>query len=232
MTVLPPQGPRRGDDADVRDLLAAHALDALDDVERARVDRLLRTDADAAAEHATYAETAGRLAVATATAPPAALRARVLEEVARTRQAAPAAAGPTRDARPARRTVRLLAAACGVLLAGCVGLGAALVGGGDPQPSLVASGAFADGTAALLEVGDDYVVLGQGVAAPAADRVYQLWSLEGDGAPVPEGFLEPDEGGFVGELDGWQDGAVLAITEEPAGGSEQPTSDILATVQT
>ncbi|WP_298805499.1 anti-sigma factor [uncultured Pseudokineococcus sp.] len=229
---------RTGDREDVRDLLAAHALDAVDDVERARVERLLREDPEAAGEAAGYAEAASRMAVAVAASPPPRLRAAVLAEVARTRQVAPAS--PTRREAPAdhragrggRGAVRLLAAACGVLLAGCVGLGAVVLGQDDGAPSLVAAGGFADGTAALLEVDGDYVVLGQGVAAPPAGRVYQLWSLGDDGVPVPEGFLEPEDGGFVGQLDDWRDGAVLAITEEPAGGSEQPTSDILATVPT
>ncbi|GAA2030812.1 anti-sigma factor [Pseudokineococcus marinus] len=226
---------RTGDRDDVRDLLAAHALDAVDDVERARVERLLREDPEAAAESAGYAEAASRMAVAVAATPPPRLRASVLAEVSRTQQVAPAP--PTRreaaaDRRGGRGAVRLLAAACGVLLAGCVGLGAVVLGQDDGSPSLVAAGGFADGTAALLEVDGDYVVLGQGVAAPPAGRVYQLWSLGDDGVPVPEGFLEPEDGGFVGQLDDWRDGAVLAITEEPAGGSEQPTSDILATVAT
>ncbi|MEJ5945030.1 anti-sigma factor [Pseudokineococcus basanitobsidens] len=240
MTVLPPQGPRRGgdtDERDVRDLLGAYALDAVDDVERARVERLLRSDPDAGAEAASYAETATRLAVAASTTPPPALRARVLAEAARTRQVAPVddrRPGPG-GAAPAvrqRRAVRLLAAACGVLLAGTVGLGAALLGQDDAAPTLVASGEFAGGTAALVQVDGEYVVLGEGVPAPPSDRVYQLWSLEEGGDPVPEGFLSSEGGGLVGQVDDWPSGAVLAITEEPAGGSPQPTSDVLATVPT
>jgi len=161
---------------------------------------------------------------------------RILDEVSRTRQAAPVAppAARGRESRPAsRRTVRLLAAACGVLLAGCGGLGALVLGGDDAQPSLVAAGDFAGGTAALLEVDGEYVVVGEGVADPPEDRVYQLWAVEGSAAPEPVGFLTDSPGsGFVGEVEDWDRGAVLAITEEPAGGSEQPTSDILATVQT
>ena len=236
MTILPPSGSRRSaDDPDVRDLLAAHALDAVDDVERARVERLLRTDPDAAAESVSFAETASRLAVAAAAPPPAALRARVLDEVSRTRQAAPAAAAgdPERESRSAsRRTVRLLAAACGVLLAGCLGLGALLLDDDDAQPSLVASGEFAGGTAALLEVDGDYVVVGEGVPDPPSGRVYQLWAVAGSADPVPAGFLEEADAGFVGELDGWEPGAVLGISEEPAGGSQQPTTEVLAHVET
>ncbi|MEJ5915673.1 anti-sigma factor [Pseudokineococcus sp. 1T1Z-3] len=237
MTTVPP-GVRRGDDdaLDVRDLLGAYALDAVDDVERARVERFLRADDVAAAEAASYAETASRLAVAVVAAPPPRLRTAVLQEVSRTRQVAPIAAEPVRHAAQSagrqRRTVRLLAAACGVLLAGTVGLGVTLATRGEPTPTLVAAGDFATGTAALVEVDGGYVVLGQGVADLPADRVYQLWSLQDGGDPVPEGFLTAEDGSLVGDVGDWPAGATLAITEEPAGGSPQPTSDILATVST
>ncbi len=236
MTVLPPQSPwRTGDDA--RDLLGAYALDAVDDVERARVERLLREDADAAAEAASFRETASRLAVAVAATPPPALRARVLAEVARTRQEAPSAVRPAADRRRAgARPVRLLAAACGVLLVGCLGLGAALVGQDDPAPSLVATGELAGGTAAVLQVDDRYVVVGEGLEDLPADRVYQLWALDTAAAepvPVPAGFLAPAEGGGLSaDLEDWRAGDTLAVTEEPAGGSPAPTGDILTTVAT
>ncbi|ROP45596.1 anti-sigma factor [Pseudokineococcus lusitanus] len=233
MTVLPPQSPwRTGDDA--RDLLGAYALDAVDDVERARVERLLREDADAAAEAASFRETASRLAVAVAATPPPALRARVLAEVARTRQEAPSAVRPADRRRAGARSVRLLAAACGVLLVGCLGLGAALVGQDDPAPALVATGELAGGTAAVLQVDDRYVVVGEGLEDLPADRVYQLWAVSGpDAAPVPAGFLAPAEGGGLSaDLEDWRAGDTLAVTEEPTGGSPAPTGEILTTVAT
>ncbi|RHA44112.1 anti-sigma factor [Cellulomonas rhizosphaerae] len=68
---------------DVRALLGAYALDAVDDVERRAVERLIATDADAARELADLQAVAARLGSAVAAEPPASLRASVLDAVAR-----------------------------------------------------------------------------------------------------------------------------------------------------
>jgi anti-sigma-K factor RskA len=51
-----------------------------------------------------------------------------------------------------------------------------------------------------------------------AGRDWQLWAINGKGQAMPMGVL--DKGGSMRVPDG---AAVLAITDEPAGGSEQPT---------
>ncbi|MGO1583241.1 MAG: hypothetical protein ACTHXO_08475, partial [Actinomycetaceae bacterium] len=71
---------------EVRDLLPAWALDAVDDVERARVERALREDPELAAEAQALRETAARLAAGSAVPPPARLRSEVLDAVAATPQ--------------------------------------------------------------------------------------------------------------------------------------------------
>ncbi|ROS31304.1 anti-sigma factor [Cellulomonas sp. PhB150] len=68
---------------DVRSLLGAYALDAVDDIERRAVERLVATDADAARELADLLAVAARLGSAVAAEPPAGLRASVLAAVAR-----------------------------------------------------------------------------------------------------------------------------------------------------
>jgi anti-sigma-K factor RskA len=73
-------------DDDARALLGAYALDAVDDVERREVERLLERDADAAREVAGLQATAALLGAAGSTQPPAALRADVLAAISRTRQ--------------------------------------------------------------------------------------------------------------------------------------------------
>ncbi len=75
-------------DDDARDLLGAYALDAVDDVERRAVERLLARDPDAAREVAGLQATAATLGSAASTTPPAGLRADVLAAIARTPQAA------------------------------------------------------------------------------------------------------------------------------------------------
>jgi hypothetical protein len=92
--------PRRDDP---HTLAGAYALDALPPRDQARFARHLAGCDVCAAEVAGLAETAGRLAGATAAAPPAELRERVLAEVARTRQLAPEpSAGRPAERRRAR----------------------------------------------------------------------------------------------------------------------------------
>ena len=73
--------------------------------------------------------------------------------------------------------------------------------------------------------------LGHGVAAPADDKTYQLWMI--DGKQITPNALV-DRGGDVAQwLDtGPLDGAkTLAVTLEPAGGSTTPTMPIQAAVE-
>ena len=76
------------DDGDVRALLGAYALDAVDDIERRAVDRLVASDPEAARELAGLTATAAMLGVAVAVTPPAGVRAAVLAEIIRTPQIA------------------------------------------------------------------------------------------------------------------------------------------------
>jgi len=91
---------------DVRSLLGAYALDAVDPDERAAVERLIATDPSAAAELAQLTAVAATLGDAVAGEPPAALRTSVLAAItdvpqlgplsgpARSRLDAPAGTGP------------------------------------------------------------------------------------------------------------------------------------------
>ncbi|KQY22201.1 hypothetical protein ASD16_16375 [Cellulomonas sp. Root485] len=91
---------------DVRSLLGAYALDAVDPDERAAVERLIATDPSAAAELAQLTAVAATLGDAVAGEPPAALRTSVLAAItdvpqlgplagpARLRPGAPAGTGP------------------------------------------------------------------------------------------------------------------------------------------
>jgi len=66
--------------------------------------------------------------------------------------------------------------------------------------------------------------------APEADRVYELWTIAEGDDPQRVDIFRPDDDGsvelLVSEMD--LDGTTIAITEEPAGGSDVPTGDILA----
>jgi anti-sigma-K factor RskA len=69
-----------------------------------------------------------------------------------------------------------------------------------------------------------------GLKPPAAGRAYQLWFIR-DGKPVPSVTFSPEQTGraLVPQVSVPADGVVsaAAITEEPIGGSPQPTSPIL-----
>lgn len=104
---------------EVHTLIGAYVLDAVDDVERAAVERHLAGCEVCAAEAAELREAAARLAESTAQPPPPGLRERVLAEAAQTRQARPTGRQP----RPGgsarwRRWTAVAVAACLVAVGG------------------------------------------------------------------------------------------------------------------
>ncbi|WP_163544356.1 anti-sigma factor [Occultella kanbiaonis] len=232
-------------DDDVRDLLGAWALDAVDDVERKAVERLIRDDPEAAAEARALRETVTRLAESDAAAPPAALRAQVLAAVGSTRQLTPSASDtPTPERPPAgRRSTawRLLAAAV-ILIAIAVPSGIAVLQAqraeraeqqvemvaealSEPGASLVRADVSGGGKAAMV-TGGDTVLLALSGLPELSDQDYQLWVIQDD-VPVSAGVLHPRDGLLTRELADVPPTAALAVTVEPAGGSDQPTTDPL-----
>ena len=72
------------------------------------------------------------------------------------------------------------------------------------------------------------VLAGSNMRIPSADRTYQLWVVPKEGNPISVDIFRPAEDGGVlliatpsAEIG---DSAALAISEEPAGGSPQPTT--------
>ena len=70
------------------------------------------------------------------------------------------------------------------------------------------------------------MLVGDGVEHPDADQVLQLWAIA-DGQPASMGIFVPDDDGHVAfVMEGTEpEGRVYAVTVEPEGGSEQPTSE-------
>lgn len=69
-------------------------------------------------------------------------------------------------------------------------------------------------------VADDLPELG-------TDRTYQLWLID-DGNPRPAGIFLPEDGHATVVLDGTAEtGAIVGLTVEPVGGSNQPTGEML-----
>jgi len=218
-------------------LTGGYALDALDDVERARVERHLATCDECAAEVTSFSETAAVLAAGTTTAPPPGMRDRVLAEASRTRQLPPRVPVPVRRARANRWLA--VAAVTALLLAGGLGglayreatdaaemraVASAMSDVmADPGRQLVDT-EFAGGHGTVVVSGDRVVVMGDGVPDPAHGHGYQLWLIGADG-PRPAGMMTEAGDRWWVDASGFHDGDVVGVTVEPAGGSEQPTTE-------
>ncbi len=221
---------------DIHALAGAYALDAVDDLERAAFDRHLRDCEACAVEVAELRETASWLTHAVASPPPPRLRESVLAEIGRTAQERPRrsapGAGRSRRSRLVRWTVAGVAAA--VLAAGA-GVGTwtvaqqgvreenARIDGvlAAPDARLVSS-EMAGGRVALIvsPSRNAAVAVLDGLDDPGADKDYQLWMI-GDAGPHSVGVIAGGTGRQY--IEGVA--PTFAITREPSGGSEQPSSD-------
>lgn len=230
---------------DIHALSGAYALGALDAAEAADFEEHLRGCDPCRAEVGEFREVAARLGESLSERPPAALRERVLAQADRTRQDPPL---PQRlDARRPSRTRRVvlgLAAAVLVGIAGVVGV-QALDEETAPAPALAAPAAevFSAGDAESVAVptttgGTLKVAVSKGRGEMAVDarelpdpgegKVYQLWTGDGE-EMIDAGVLPPGTTGAAMPLP--EEGDTVNVTVEPAGGSEQPTSDPIVTVE-
>ncbi|MFI5832623.1 anti-sigma factor domain-containing protein [Micromonospora sp. NPDC051300] len=233
---------------DIHALAGAYVLDAVDDVERAAFARHLDGCESCALELAEFRETAARLADSTWSVPPPALREAVLAEIRRTPQERPRPAGRSGSGRAGAWRRRFAVAAAAVLLAGGAGAatwvtqeqrvrdarteaGAARDEAGRIRAVLAApdavvrTGAAPAGgrvTVVASASRDEGVALVDGLAAPAPGRAYQLWLIQG-GTATSAGLLPAGQGGGTKLLSGVRGKGLFGVTEEPAGGSAQPT---------
>lgn len=138
----------------------------------------------------------------------------------------------------ARRWLAGVAAAAAIALGG-VGVGSYLADQNDPVNQVVRAGdmrqASVDvaggGTATLLisSSEDAAVVKMNGVPAPPAGKVYQMWLIPKDGsAPVSQGLMDEEALSKPAVVEGISSAAALGITVEPAGGSQSPTLPTVA----
>lgn len=134
------------------------------------------------------------------------------------------------------------AAAAVVLLVGGIGIGQA-IRTPDPVSALVhaadvrtQTASLDDGTRATLlwstEQGEAAFVF-EGLTQLETEQVYQAWFMPADGDPIPAGTFAGGDGSVVHALDGvLHEGDGVAITVEPDGGSEQPTTQPLLVMGT
>ena len=138
----------------------------------------------------------------------------------------------------ARRWLTAVAAAAVIALGG-VGVGAYIADQNDPLNQVVRAGdvreasvpVSAGGTATvLISLSKDAVVVKMnGVPAPPAGKVYQMWLIPKDGsAPVSQGLMDEAALSKPAVVKGIASAAALGITVEPVGGSATPTSPTVA----
>lgn len=229
---------------DILDLLTAYALDALDPEEVARVVALLEQQPDLRTVLAELRATVNQIPYGLPEAiPPPDLRQRTLDRAVGRAQPQPAA--PASRAERARGWLLGLAglAALALILAvlGWVQLGrtrddlARSQAENQQLLTIITQGQAiarlagdAGGSATALRAADGSVVLTADLPPLKPGRVYQLWFIAGSNAPTSAGvFLVDQQGHGVLTLPAGQQALaanVVAVTDEPAPGSPQPTS--------
>ncbi len=232
---------------EVRDLLPAWALDAVDDDERARVETAIRRDAALAHEARALVEPAARIGTPRAEPPPARLRARVLAAARDTPQRPPVArpAVAPRGSSPAAR--RRSRAAIGVA-AGAVATMAVIAPSvlavqqagraqrselqlatvtealGRPGAEVLTGELEGGGSAVAVLTERGAVFVARGLPGLADALAYQLW-ITADGEPRSAGVLDVAGGFVLVETRGAVPGNTLTLTVEPVDGSPQPTTE-------
>ncbi|WP_088290724.1 anti-sigma factor domain-containing protein [Kineosporia sp. A_224] len=103
----------------------------------------------------------------------------------------------------------------------------------DPARRLVSAPVSSGGTVTLAVAGDRAVVLTAGVAGLPADRTYQLWVVRSDGIrSLGLGPAAADAAGsWARPVEGIRPGDTVAVSVEPQGGSQQPTTEPVAAVK-
>jgi anti-sigma-K factor RskA len=232
--------------SDAHQLTGAYALDALDDIERARFEQHLAECEDCRAEVAELREAAALLAETTAVAPPASLRDSVLAGISQVRPLPPEAPATTtpEGARSRRRAwMPLLVAAALAILVG-VGVMVAQPWADDDQARLTAAEqvlAAGDAEEVFLDLGeagratvvrskseDRAVIVTEDMVAAPEGKAYELWFQTPDEKMVPAGLMPAGADQTV-VLEGPAAEAIaVGITIEPEGGSPEPTTDPIA----
>ena len=240
--------------SDLHKLTGAYAMDALDELERARFEQHLSGCEDCRAEVAELRETGALLAETVATSPPASLRDSVLAGISQVRPlppevpaASPAStrAGTADTGAPVgrgRRWMPLLVAAALVLL---VGVGAMIVAPWtDDEPRLTAAEQVlqaADAEQVFLDLGeagratvtrsksqDRAVITTEDMVSAPEGKAYELWFQTPEEDMVPAGMM-PDAPDQTVVLDGPAAEAIaVGITVEPEGGSDKPSGEPIA----
>jgi hypothetical protein len=102
------------------------------------------------------------------------------------------------------------------------------------SPTIQLAGSWADqgANAELAFIDEDQVILvAKNMPSVPDDRTCQIWVIKGD-APEPSGLFQPDGNMTATPVTNSIEKAdTIAVTVEPAGGSEQPTGDIVLSAE-
>ncbi|MFE6507740.1 anti-sigma factor domain-containing protein [Nocardioides sp. NPDC057767] len=236
---------------DIHALSGAYAVDAVDDIERARFEEHLAVCADCRDEVASLRESTWMLGSLTDAAPPPELRDRLLAGIKEIRPLPPETPPihedvPERSGTSPRHRFgwRTFAAAAAVLAVVGTGTVAAveLIRDDSSQTMTTAERVLGakDATTVAIDlpgkararvvrsVSENRAVLvTSGMPAAPAGKVYELW-LQHDDVMVPAGLMPAgSDQTFVLEGDA-ADASAAGITVEPEGGSDEPTSAPIA----
>ncbi len=231
---------------DLHTLTGAYALDALDDAERREFQAHLAECESCAEEVRELRATGALLGVAAATGVPSSFHDSVMHEVRATRQLPPLSPAPDagtvisllRRSRAASRTFLAVAAAL-VVVAGSLGAvavqqhrEAARAEQAAAQMSAVLAAPDArqvdgGGVARVIVSPSEgkAVFVGQKLPATDAQHVLQLWVIDRGARSV--GVIHGSQALLA---TGIAPGAKLGVTVEPAGGSKQPTTAPIMTM--
>lgn len=227
---------------DVHTLTGAYAAHALPHDERSAFDDHLQQCPACRQEVAELTATAARLGAAVPAPAPAGMRARVLAEVARTRQLPPVITdlGERRNAQPWFRAPINIAAS--FLLVVALGLGAFAVNESrragraeqtaqriatvatDPDRETSTRAITSGGSGVLIAAGNRAIFRAHGVARLPGDRTYQLWIINAKGARSVGVLGRGSSGDIQQFVEGVAASDQIGLTIEPKGGSKQPTT--------
>lgn len=246
---------------DLNNLSGAYVLNALDEAEARAFEAHLADSEDARTEATGLGDTAVLLGLAVdPVTPPASLKASIMAQIATTPQLpavvedAPPVFGAAESKARARwfakpvNAIIGVAAAVALIIGGGVAVQAinsgvtqqqaanqlAAIQSADDAQSIkapVASG----GTATLVYAAslESAALIVDGMRTLPADKVYELWYINGDGARPAGTFTVGSDGKMWQVLDGtMKKGDTVGVTVEPHGGSQTPTTDPVLVVTT
>ena len=242
---------------DLHLLTGAYAVDALTGDELDDFETHLEQCPSCADEVRGLRETAARLGLAAAIAPPAWMRAQVLDAANRVRQLPPSGprtltAGSPRPARRLRRRlprpIAVTAMAAAIVALAILQIGtrhqlqqaqtnnqtiASVLSASDARIQLSSSTVGGTVTAVVSRHDREAVITAAGMPTPSDAKVYQLWVISPAGARSV-GLLPGSSARATSPVlaDDFQPGDQLAITIEPSGGTKQPTTIPIAEIHT